>query len=94
MKKLTVNGVANVRYTKSDNSSSERTILPLHTETNIRALDVTKLSESEIDDLRQLYATYLDQQTNFISWLHDNYPNQDFSDLKWRVFKPENLEIL
>lgn len=103
--KLKENTVFNVNYTKSDNSSTNRYILPTSVPTNVKAIDVTDLSEEERNQAQnaaQEYAAYVLEQTkellSFEEFLEEKRDeNCDLDVLlqpKWRTFKPEGLEVL
>lgn len=95
--KLQVGKVANIRYTKGS-EISERVVIPTTVPTNVKALDVSDLSENEVQTMEsayQEYASYLKNHmkraASFEEFLDTRYSH---TFPKWRTFKPENVEIL
>jgi len=88
-----------VEYTKASGEVSERVIIPTFVPSkNVKALDVTTLSESDQKELEALLAQYAEYYElmqsriySFGDWLEQTSPATDKSLLKWRTFKLDNL---
>ena len=95
---LVVNQPINVQY-KKDTELTNRTIIPTHVpHNNIKALDVTDLSNEEMDSLTQMIQEFSEYQkqarksiVNFETWLE--ITNQQAPPIKWRTFKIDNLSV-
>lgn len=81
---------------------TERYVIPTFVpQPNIKALDVTDLSEEERDELQELYAEYAEYYTNavrslfsFEDWVTHTRGEDAKPDVKWRTFKMENVKVL
>jgi hypothetical protein len=100
MSKLRVGNVANIRYTKQS-GTTERVIIPTTVPSNIKALDVSGLTEDQAEALAvayQNYAQYLKEHMKradtFEDFLDQHYIVLNDAELKWRTFIPENTEVL
>jgi len=88
-----------VKYTKSNGEVSERIILPLHVPTNVKALDLSGLTVTELKQYKTLFDEYQEyvetrkKLTNsFEEWLDWTRPNHNMA-VKFRAFKPEGLDL-
>lgn len=101
--------LTHIQYEKATNIGgaageiTERYVIPTFVPNpNIKALDVTDLSEAERVVIQQAYAEYTDYYTqavkslfNFEDWLsHTKGDDIDTSDIKWRTFKMDNVKVL
>ena len=66
---------------------------------NVKAIDVTEMSEQERGKLEQQLAEYAEYYQNaiktifsFEDWL--SHTQSESSPVKWRTFKPNNLVVL
>lgn len=96
---LNKNQMVNIQYI--NNSNGEKTkrqiISTTNIPTNIKAIDVTNLSQTDKTDLLQLYNDYADYKRqelnklfNFSDWiLHTKGVRLD---VKWRTFKINNIQ--
>lgn len=94
-----------VKYNKTTQTpnTTERTIIATYIPTpkvaNVKALDVTDMSEGDqqtVESTLQEYATYLETQQNTI-FSFENFAahvGTTLPNLKWRTFKPDQLEEL
>lgn len=100
--------IQKIQYTKSNSDSgtmnrfevTERVIIPTFVpKPNIKAIDVTDLSDDKCQNVQQLlneYNEYVREQTKKIFKFEDwvsHTKNEDVS-VKWRTFKVENIKIL
>lgn len=99
--KLTEGKEVNIRYMKTG-ELTERTIIPTTVPiSNIKALDVTHLTEEQRATLARQHMEYRDYVRSLLStvfkfedWLeHTNQLDKNI-EIKWRTFKPEQTEIL
>lgn len=91
----------NVHYTSKNGDPSDRTIIPTFVPvvtTNVKAIDVSHLSPSDQEELRQLLVGYSEYKQTYLSnmfkletWLEHTTGKQ--FDLKFRTFVQENLQI-
>lgn len=104
------NELLHIQYEKSTKAGSgeigeitERYVIPTFIPApNIKALDVTSLSEDERTDVATKYAAYSEYYRTqaktifkFEDWLaHTNSSEIATDDLKWRTFKLDNVTIL
>lgn len=93
--------LTSVRYTKSDGEVTTRVIIPTFVprpkHQNVKALDVTDLSEEERAMMEQAvreYNEYLDAQRKTLFTFEEfvDHTRQTTVDPKWRTFKPDQLE--
>ena len=100
--------ITNIRYTKVNEDSgtldrfetTDRTIIPTSVpKTNIKAVDVTDLSETDQIELQSLLTEYteyvrdhLKSAYSFEDWA--SHSKSIHIDVKWRTFKVQNTEIL
>src|SRR5277367_5074748 len=106
---LKQNSLAHVRYTKTTDLGSgkkgeitERVILPTYIPGDaVKALDLSHVSEAEalnIQDLAKEYAQYVEDKMNtilnFEDWISHTRGAVSMSDLKYRTFKLETLEVI
>lgn len=91
-----------VEYTKLDKSeTTQRKIIPTFVPSpNVKAIDVSELSESEAEQMRQNlveYSKYYEQAAkniySFEDWL-SHTSRRVSKPPKWRTFAIENLAIL
>lgn len=103
-KMLKENEEAKIRYSKNKNGDvevTERIIIPTHIpKPNIKALDVSNLSEEERERLIELHKEYQKyvktQMKNLFSfehWIDASHPN-DQMEIKFRTFRIDNTEVL
>ena len=107
---MKANEVTHIKYTRSTDLAggrkgevTERYIIPTFIPLpNIKALDVTELTEKLQEDIATLHREYTEyyrqrSQTifNFEDWLEHTRGRHAFSDaLNWRTFKLDNVEVL
>jgi len=100
--------VQKIRYTKSNDKSgsmnrfeiTERTIIPTFVpKPNIKAIDVTDLTEDQQNEMVTLLAEYNEYVVSvsktifkFEDWMEQT--KSMYVEPKWRTFKTENTEIL
>lgn len=97
----TKNKLETVEYTKANKETSERVIIPTYIpQPNIKALDVTELTEDRREDVLEMvqeYSDYVAQQQktifSFEDWL-EHSKQIDSTDVKWRTFKLDGLKIV
>lgn len=99
--------IEHIKYTRSTDiggakgEQTERFVIPTYIPTpNIKAIDVTELNESQRAEALQLWEEYQEYYTNqlqtlfdFSDWMDHTSKNPDFG-VKWRTFKPDNIEEL
>jgi len=101
--------VQNISYTKVNAKSgsldrfetTKRAIIPTFVpKPNIKAIDVTDVddeSRAELQSLLNEYKEYVQERSktifSFADWV-EHSKSIDVSDLKWRTFKIDQLEIL
>ena len=96
------NALAEVAYTKGACDVTERVIIPTYVpqpkHRNVKALDVTALSDEERETVLSAwndYQDYLEEQRNAL-FAFDQFvemtEGKALPELKWRTFKPEQLE--
>lgn len=109
---LILNHLAHVRYTKTTDLGSskykghigeisERVILPTYIPSdNVKALDVSSLTEAEALKLQSYYEEYVEYVEtkmatifNFEDWL-DHTKGRTYPDLKYRTFKVDSLLVI
>lgn len=81
---------------------TERYIIPTFVpQPNIKALDVTDLTEEEREMLQTAYAEYAEYYKqaastlfSFEDWLSHSRGDEAKPTLKWRTFKLENVKVL
>jgi len=93
--------MVDVAYTKnSSGEKTDRVIIPTQIPTkNIKAIDVTHLSEAERSRIENMYKEYVLYYTlaverlfNFEEWMeHTTYPSDQ--PIKWRTFIKDNITI-
>lgn len=95
---LTVGKLANIRYTKED-ETTERTVIPTTVPSNIKALDVTGLPEplqEKVAESYTEYQEYLKQHMKtaftFEDWVEHSH-GVEISP-KWRTFRPDQTEVI
>lgn len=89
-----------IEYTKDPlDPPTRRHIVPTSVPTNIKAIDVSELSDEERETVSEQYAEYaaylkqhMKQAFSFEDWLSQT-KNVEFSP-KWRTFKPAKTQIL
>ena len=100
------NTIAHIEYTRSTDiggvkgDTTERFIIPTYIPPqNIKALDVTQLNEDQRDELltqweeyQEYYSNQLQTLFSFNDWLE--HTSNATTNVKWRAFKPENIEEL
>lgn len=96
--------LADIRYTKhlpnGEREVTERTIIPTMVPTpNVRALDVTELSDAEQQRMLSAYADYqryvetqMKNIFNFETWLE--HTGTETAEPKWRMFRSDQLVVL
>jgi hypothetical protein len=106
--KLLQNKPNRIKYTRSTNYGNgttgevtNRSIIPTYVPTsNVKAVDVTALTEdqqTELSDLMNEYADYHTQMMknipSFESWVELSHPDktQQLDNMKWRTFKLTNI---
>jgi hypothetical protein len=101
------NKITHIKYTRATNLGggesgdiTERYIIPTFIpQDNIKAIDVTSLSEEERDELQKLWNDYQSYYQNAVASLFDfdtwvEHSTGKSVEAKWRTFKKENTEIL
>lgn len=99
---LKENELATVRYTKGDEVTDRNVIVtyvPTPKHQNVKAIDVSDLSEPEANSLLRswnAYQEYLVAQRNTLFAFEDFVEHTEgySPKVKWRTFKPSQLEEL
>lgn len=95
------NALSHVRYTKADGEVTDRKVLltfvPAPKHQNVKAIDVTGLSEADAEKLQGAwieYQEYLENQRKTLFAFEDFVAQTlgDSPEIKWRTFKPAQLE--
>jgi len=90
-----------IRYVKDSGETSKRTIIPTFIpQQNIKAVDVSDLSDTDATQMESLlneyYGDYLanrDKTTfSFDDWLHATGYYDMSTKVKWRTFKLDNVK--
>lgn len=107
--KITPNKLVSIRYTKSTSIGgtkgevTERTIVPTYVPPpNIKALDVSELTENQQKYIQDAYAEYAEfykqsikNIATFESWLEQSKQESDITNkIKWRTFRNDSIELL
>lgn len=106
--KLQTSKLAHIKYEKLTKDDSvgeitERHIIPTFIpQPNIRALDVTDLSDDERSYLEDAYSEYSDYVaaqmktiSTFENWLElSKQDTETTAKIKWRTFRTSNVELL
>ena len=104
---MKANEVVHFNYTRSTNAGgskgeiTERYVIPTFVPTisNIRALDVTDLSEDQRAALLALWNQYQEYYQTAVSLIFDfetwiEHSTNEQVEVKWRTFKPDNIDLL
>ena len=98
-----------IRYTKATNIGSgtegevtERYIIPTFVpQPNIKAIDVTDLSDEERETLLSLYSEYAEYCERiastiftFENWLSHTRGEENNTPITWRTFRTDNVEVI
>lgn len=95
--------IQNIEYTKksgNDKEITQRAIIPTFIpKANIKAIDVTNLSDQDRDDMLQLFNEYFEYVTSqattvfsFEDWVE--HSKQIYIEPKWRTFKQQNTKTV
>lgn len=106
---MKANELTHIQYEKATNYGggrkgelTERFVIPTFVpQPNIKALDVTSLTEEERTELQELYAEYTEYYKQAVStlftfedWISHSRGDEPAPEVKWRTFKLENVEEL
>ena len=100
--------ILHIEYTKATDLGgrkgevTQRDVIPTFIPTgNIKAIDVTQLTEAEQKNLlnwfreyTEYYETFVKQAFTFEDWLAHTHGGEDVPEIKWRTFKQDNMTIL
>lgn len=104
---MKANKVAHIEYERATNLGSgakgdlsERWIIPTFIPpTNIKAIDVSQLTEEQRAEMTALWSQYQDYYRAAVEALFDfetwvEHTTNESVDVEWRTFKPENITLL
>lgn len=100
--------LTHIQYEKATNIGgtkgeiTERYVIPTFVPNpNIKAIDVTDLSDKEREDLRLAFVEYTEYYKQMVStlftfedWLQQTKGCDSLPDIKWRTFNIDNVKVL
>jgi len=93
--------ILDIKYTKANGEKSDRKIISLNSiPKNLKAIDISDISQEDAEHLIEQYKNYNEYLENFDKtkmkfedWYSMTNPNESLSTVKYRTFTVDNIEF-